>query len=162
MSKYVDMALELGANNAKDITINDLVFDPRTYLKCIGCSDYGQWRCPPNIPNYNEAKEMLTKYKEVVILHAHNRDKLSKIAREIERQAFLDGNYFAYALCGCYHCKTCRPASEGPCINPGHKRPYCYSLGINVFETASQLGLPVYVLQSTEEEQNRYAFVMIK
>jgi len=162
LSKYVQLALELGAKNAKNITIDDLVFDPRTYLKCIGCPDYGQWRCTPNLPNYKEAKEMLTKYEEIVIIHGHDRDEVGRIAREIEKQAFLDGNYFAYALCGCYHCKKCRLSSEGPCVNPEQRRPFCYSLGIDVFKTASQLGLPIQVLKSPENVENRYAFVLIK
>lgn len=156
------MALELGAENAKNITTDDLVFDPRTYLKCIGCSEYGQWRCAPNIPNYSEAKEMLTKYKEVIILHGHDKIMLGEIALKIEKQAFMDGKYFAYALSGCYHCKSCRLSTEGPCVNPSKRRPFCYALGIDVYKTVSQLGLPIQVLQSEDEKENRYAFVMIE
>lgn len=162
MSRYVDMALELGAVSAKKISIDDFVFDPRTYLKCIGCSEYGQWRCAPNIPDYNEAKEMLTRYKEAVLIHSHDKIKLGEIAREIEKQAFFDGKYFAYALCGCYHCKSCRLSTEGPCVNPSQRRPFCYSLGIDVFKTVAQLGFPIQVLQAEDEKENRYAFVMIE
>jgi hypothetical protein len=33
--KYVKIALEMGAENSRVISIDDIVFDPRSLLKCI-------------------------------------------------------------------------------------------------------------------------------
>ncbi|ATW28955.1 DUF2284 domain-containing protein [Candidatus Formimonas warabiya] len=162
MSKYEQLALDLGAINVRTISAEELVFDPRVRLKCIGCSEYGTWRCHPNLPSYQEAIEMLGKYQEILVIHDQDRDRLSYVARTVEKEAFLDGNFFAYALCGCYYCKQCHLSSKGPCTNPDYRRPYCYSLGINVFDTVRPLGLPIQVLQSKDEVPNRYAFVLIK
>jgi len=162
MDKYVKAALDMGATNARAISSRDLVFDPRTFLKCMGCASFGAWRCPPNHPTHAEARVMLEKYTNVLLIHAHDKKALSKMAREIERQAFLDGNYFAFALAACYHCEKCKRPEEGPCVNPDGRRPHSYSLGIDIFRTVTAQGLPIRVLQSQEEEQNWYAFVLIK
>lgn len=46
--KYVKMTLKMGAENSKVTSVKDLVFDPRTLLKCMyGCKDCGKsWTCP--------------------------------------------------------------------------------------------------------------------
>lgn len=162
MSKYEKLALEMGAVNAKMITFQDLVLDPRVYLKCIGCAEYGTWSCHPNLPKFNEAQAMLSKYEEILIIHGHNKNLIGSIARTIEKEAFLDGNYFSFAMCGCYFCKKCRRSEEGPCVNPDYRRPYCYSLGIDIYKTAVALDLPIQVLRTKDDEENRYAFVLIK
>lgn len=162
MSKYEQLALDLGADNVRTISSRELFFDPRVRLKCIGCSEYGTWRCHPNLPNYKESVEMLSKYQEILVIHGHDRERVSSIARKVEEEAFWDGNYFAFAMCGCFHCKKCRSSHEGPCVNPDFRRPYCYSLGINVFDTVRALDLPIQILRTNDEKQNRYAFVLIK
>lgn len=161
MSKYEQLALELGADHVRTISSGELVFDPRVRLKCIGCSEYGTWRCHPNLPAYQEAVEMVSRYREILVIHGHDGVRLSNIARDVEKEAFFDGQYFAFAMCGCFHCAKCRSSREGPCANPDFRRPYCYSLGINVFETVKALGLPIQVLRTKDDEQNRYAFVLI-
>ena len=162
MSKYENLALEMGAVHAKTITFHDLALDPRVFLKCIGCAEYGTWCCHPNLPKFQEAQAMLSKYEEILLIHCHDKNLLSSIARCVEKEAFLDGNYFSFAMCGCYYCKECRRSEEGPCVNPGYRRPYCYSLGIDMFKTVTALGLPIQVLRAKNNEENRYAFVLIK
>ncbi len=39
----VDKAIELGASEAKMVETQQIVFDPRSYLKCrFGCNRWGQ------------------------------------------------------------------------------------------------------------------------
>ena len=47
----VNRAIELGATGAKLIQTDQVVFDPRSYLKCrFGCNRWGKyWTCPPNM-----------------------------------------------------------------------------------------------------------------
>ena len=44
-------AIELGAAKAKLIETGQIVFDPRSFLKCrFGCNRWGKyWTCPPNM-----------------------------------------------------------------------------------------------------------------
>ncbi len=44
-------AIELGAAKAKLLETSQVVFDPRSFLKCrFGCSRWGKfWTCPPNM-----------------------------------------------------------------------------------------------------------------
>ncbi|MGD8544155.1 MAG: hypothetical protein PVG48_03460 [Candidatus Bathyarchaeota archaeon] len=37
--KYVKMALGMGAEDSKAMSVNDIVFDPRPLLKCMYCCD---------------------------------------------------------------------------------------------------------------------------
>jgi len=45
---FIDLAIKLGADHAVVFKIDDIVFDPRTILKCMfGCSDWGKGNtCP--------------------------------------------------------------------------------------------------------------------
>jgi predicted metal-binding protein len=47
----MDKAIQLGATGAKLIQTDQVIFDPRSYLKCrFGCNRWGQyWTCPPNL-----------------------------------------------------------------------------------------------------------------
>jgi predicted metal-binding protein len=48
-----DLALQLGASEAKIITTKDIIVENRVVLKCkIGCNNYGKTlTCPPHAPN---------------------------------------------------------------------------------------------------------------
>lgn len=164
MEDYVAIALDMGCIDAKLISGRDLVIDPRTYLKC-------QWGCPQGLGTQNcpkdalkpwEAEAVIGKYEKVLLLHSDDKSLLSRVAYDIERRAFLDGHYFAFALCSCNLCENC-PTREGrPCPTPDKIRPAEHLLGVNVFETVRRLGLPIQVLRSEDEKPNHYCFVLIE
>lgn len=162
MEKYVQKAYKLGAVSAKLININELILDSRTFLKCnFGCKSYGNQKCPSNTLKPWEAEKIIKKYKDVIVIHTHDKYLLSKIGLEIEKEAFLDGYYFAFALCACNLCEECLVKNGKLCPTPEKIRPSEHLLGIDVYATVRKLGLPINVLKSEEEEQNRYAFVLI-
>ena len=88
--------------------------------------------------------------------HSHDASALSKAVLEIERAAFFDGHYLAFAIRTCNLCKDCAFKKGNACPTPEKIRPCDSSFGIDVYRTARNLRLPREVLQNKNEVQNRY------
>lgn len=164
--KYIEIAQQMGATDAVPFRLSDICFDSRTLLKCMfGCPDWGKnHTCPsrPGSPTMNEYREMFSRYSGGVIIHTHDKRTSQRISFEIEKEAFLDGYYFAISLSDCSLCSTCAAVTGKPCRNPRMARPAFHSVGIDVFKTVHQLGLPLRTLsRPDEEEQNWYSAVFI-
>lgn len=163
---YVDEAIKLGAVDAVLFSIEDIEFDSRTILKCMfGCSDWGKGNTCPSRPNSLkpwEYEQVFKKYKWGVIIHCHDKKSSQKISFEIERQAFLDGYYFAFSLSDCSLCENCAGNAGKPCVNSKMARPAFHSVGIDVFKTVRKFNLPIYTLKSKEDEENWYSAVFIE
>lgn len=164
--KYAEKALKLGADDAVLFSIGDIAFDSRTILKCMfGCSDWGRnHTCPsrPSSPMPWEYKAIFEQYTWGVIIHSHQKEISQEVSLEIERQAFLDGYYFAFSLSDCGLCKECTGFKEKPCAFPKKARPSFHSVGIDVFKTVRKFGLPIKTLSDESEEQNWYSAVFIE
>lgn len=165
--KYVDLALSMGAPDCVEFRIDQIVFDPRTLLKCMyGCSDWGRnHTCPsrPGNPSMAELKDMFSRYQGGVIVHAHDKRLSQKISYEIERRAFVDGYYFAFSLSDCALCNECAAVKCEDCRHVRMARPAFHSVGIDVFKTVRGLGLPISTLFDPDaEEQNWYSAVFIE
>ncbi len=164
MDKYVNLAKELNMLQAQLITPQEISFDIRALLKCRwGCEDYFRQsiRCHDRETTFEQRQDMVKKYGHILLLHAHDAQALSKAVLEIERTAFLDGHYFAFGLRFCNLCKVCAVQQGSSCPTPEKVRPCDQSFGIDVYKTARSLGLPCEVLQSKEDLQNRYGFVLL-
>ncbi|MBQ3080258.1 MAG: DUF2284 domain-containing protein [Clostridia bacterium] len=166
MQKYADRALALGAADAVVFDIDDIVFDPRTLLKCMyGCTDWGKnHTCPsrPGNPTMEQYKDMLTRYKKGIIIHTHDKALSQKISFQIEGEAFRDGYYFAFSMSDCALCKTCAATEDAPCRFMYMARPAFHSVGIDVFKTVRKFSLPIHTLTDQDkEEQNWYSAVFI-
>lgn len=163
--KYVNIAHNFGAVNAREFTIDEIVFDPRTVLKCkYGCTDYGKLHnCPsdPKSLDIEQSIRIFKHYKGGVIIHAHDKVITQKASFEVERQAFLDGHHFAISLSDCAFCKDCKGIDGKPCVNVRMARPALHSVGIDVFSTAKNMNLPLFPLKNTDEEENWYSGVFI-
>ena len=109
-----------------------------------------------------ERIEMVKAYQSILFVHSHNAGKLSKAVLDIEKAAFLDGYYLSFAIRYCMLCKNCAIDQAKSCPNPEKVRPCDQSFGIDVYKTARNLGLPCEVLQSEEDVQNRYGFVLLE
>ncbi len=165
LDKYIDLAKDLNMANAKIISPADIFFDIRAILKCRwGCEDFfeNSMKCHTRNTSYRERVEMIKAYKSILLVHSHNATELSKAVLEIERTAFLDGFYFAFAIRYCNLCKVCAIAEGKPCQTPEKVRPCDQSFGIDVYKTARNMDLPCQVLQSKDDIQNRYGFVLIE
>lgn len=163
----IQYANELGAVNAVAFNIDDIVFDPRTIIKCMfGCSDWGKGlTCPSANPQMKmeDYEKVFKKYSYGIIVHANNKKTNQDISFELERRAFADGYYFAFSLSDCAVCKQCAGFEGKDCRNRKKARPAFHSVGIDVFLTVHQLGLPLYTLKDADERpENWYAAVFIE
>ena len=165
LNKYIDLAKELNMVDAKIISQQDVFFDIRAILKCRwGCEDFfeNSIRCHTRNTSCQERVDMIKAYRHILIVHAHNGTELSRAALEIERTAFLDGLYFAFAIRYCKLCRACAVEKGKACPTPNLVRPCDQSFGIDVYKTARHLGLPCEVLQDKNDLQNRYGFVLLE
>lgn len=164
--KYIETALKMGAADAVPFTIEDICFDTRTLLKCMyGCSDWGRnHTCPsrPGNPSIPEMQEMFKRYKGGVIVHTHDKHLSQQISFQLESDAFQDGYYFAMSLADCGLCETCSAVKNEPCRFMKKARPAFHSVGIDVFKTVRQLGLPLDTLSGPGQEQNWYSAVFME
>jgi predicted metal-binding protein len=140
-------------------------------LRCqFGCSEYGQClTCPPHAPAPETTRRMLDEYQVGLLLHGDDWKALRQMSQTLERQVFLAGYYKAFAfLCGpCWRCKTCvvlRPkgGKVAACRHPELARPAMEAAGIDVFATARAAGLPIEVVQSSEDSANYYTLILVE
>jgi predicted metal-binding protein len=166
MSKYIETALSMGASNAVLFKTPDIVHDSRVILKCLfGCGSYGQLHtCPyqKSPLSMDEYEKIFNKYAWGIIIGCGDKNLSQKISYEIERACFLDGYYFAFSLSDCGLCKECAKASDRDCVFPAKARPAFHSVGIDVFKTVRQLGLPIEVLRDKGEPMNWYSAVFVE
>jgi len=165
LDKYIRLAKEMGAEHALAIRASDVVIDPRTYLKCMyGCKDWGKnWTCPSApgaIAPWQFGEIFLKRYRTAILVHCTEKRPSQKISFAIEKEAFLDGFYFAFSMSDCALCEGC--AWPLPCRNPKQARPAMQALGIDVYATAKRQGLPLFPLRGQEEPQNWYSLILIE
>lgn len=164
LKRYMQMAKDMGMAHAVVLAPQQVFFDPRAILKCRwGC----EYKNPPDVKcqvrgtSQRERMDMLNSYQRILLVHSHDAHQVSRAVLELERQAFLDGNHFAFAIRYCRWCTECAVDQGGDCAFPEKVRPCDQAFGIDVFRTVRGVGLPIQVLQSKEDIQNRYGFVLI-
>lgn len=166
MEKYLNMARELGASYVAEFKIADIAFDPRVVIKCIfGCGDYGKLHtCPyqKSPLTMEEYQRIFERYSHGVIIGCGEKAASQRISFAVEREAFLDGYYFAFSLSDCGLCGTCAKSKNAPCVFPAQARPAFHAVGIDVFKTVRGLGLPINVLRDKDAEQHWYSAVFVE
>ena len=166
MKDYVKEALNLGAENVVRFSIKDIVFDSRVVLKCIfGCADYGKLHtCPyqKSPLSMNEYREIFRNYKWGIIIGCKDKNTSQEISYAIEKMCFLDGYYFVFSLSDCGICKECAKGVSKDCRNPQKARPAFHSIGVDIFKTVRNFGLPIEVLKTKDDEQHWYSAVFIE
>ncbi|MBN2208342.1 MAG: DUF2284 domain-containing protein [Candidatus Coatesbacteria bacterium] len=168
LAGYATRALQMGALDAVIISIDRVIFDHRTILKCMyGCDSWNNsWVCPsaPKALMPWEAEPLLKRYSWALLIHTNNQQDSQQISIAIESQAYIEGYYFAFSLSDCTICEACAYQSGKPCVDPTRARPAMQGMGIDVFATARGLGLPIQTLKDPEgsEKQNWYSLVLFE
>lgn len=159
-------ALELGADDAVIFSLDQIVFDSRTLLKCMfGCADWGSGHTCPSAPGALkpwEYEQILRRYQWGCIVHSTRKKVSQQVSYALEQEAFVDGQYFAFSMSDCDICSECAGFKGKPCVAPERARPAFHSVGIDVFATVKQFGLPLETLASSDDEQNWYAAVFVE
>jgi predicted metal-binding protein len=163
--KYVREAKKRGILDAIVIQPSDIFFDIRANLKCAwGCERQpaANAKCDNRGTTPEQRVAMVKRYEAILLLHSQDAGLLSHVILELEKEAFLDGHYFAFALRYCNLCEDCLEEKGKGCLHPDKVRPCEGLFGIDVYKTARKLDLPCQVLKSREETQNRYGFLLIE
>jgi len=162
----IDMAVGMGADDAVHFGIEDIVFDPRTILKCaFGCADWGFGHTCPSRPGSLkpwEYEQVLRRYSWGVVVHSKDKSISQEVSFALEREAFLKGYYFAFSMSDCALCRECAGFHGSPCINPKKARPAFHSVGIDVFKTVRKFGLPIDTLKDETDPVNWYSAVFVE
>ncbi|MEJ5378398.1 MAG: DUF2284 domain-containing protein [bacterium] len=141
----VGKAIGLGASEAKLIDTAQVVFDPRSFLKCrFGCSRWGRyWTCPPHLGLSPEMfMDAFARYRKALVIKATDPKVGQDVALAIEKEAMLSfGAGFAFALALCVQCESC--AYPEPCRFPHLARPSMDALGMDIAKTLEPLGFKV-------------------
>lgn len=164
VEKYQDLGLKMGLSHVQVLGPEQVFFDPRAVLKCRwGCEDFAKrtLKCGSRGLSHGECVDMVRRYQNILLLHGHDAHLLSKAVLSLEAAAFFDGHYFAFGIRYCNLCPACAVDQGQDCVQPAKVRPCDQALGIDVYRTAREAGLPCQVLQSKDEPQNRYGFVLI-
>ena len=106
---------------------------------------------------------MLKDYQIAVLIHGDDHTDVTVIAARIERKAFLDGYYKAFAI-GSGPCRLCDECNleDKECLHPEDARPAMEACGIDVFQTARNNGVPIEVVKNRTCEQNYSGVVLIE
>ncbi|MCF8144544.1 MAG: DUF2284 domain-containing protein [Deltaproteobacteria bacterium] len=137
--------MELGAQEAKLIDTTQIVFDPRSHLKCrFGCNRWGKfWTCPPHLNLSLESfMQAFSKYSKGIIIKTTTPKRGQEVALAIEKEAMLGfGMSFAFAMALCVLYEEC--AYPAPCQFPHLARPSMDAYGIHIEQTVKPLGFKV-------------------
>ncbi|UCH02034.1 MAG: DUF2284 domain-containing protein [Candidatus Bathyarchaeota archaeon] len=163
LSKFVDLAVQLGAVDAKIITTDQILVSSGTRWKCrFGCSQYGKsLMCPPYTSTLEEIRTLVHEYRYALLLRV--RPSTPNLAVELERRIFLNGypSAIAFSADTCKLCDYC-DVDKGYCVKSKEARPTMEACGIDVFETAKNAGYDIKVLTSKDQEYFYYGLVLIK
>ena len=161
-------AKEKGAKSVKLIPTRDVFAEDFVRQKCrYGCEDYAKsFTCPPYAPTPDETRKILKSYKQGLLLefsrvrNKKDQPNVREIMYELEREAFLNGLYraFAYTAGPCKICEICPAVKiENPnefskikCVNPSKARPSMEACGINVYKTVRKAGFKLDVVTGGE------------
>jgi len=160
---FVKRIIDLGAVGAKVIKASSVVTASWVRLKCqYGCDGYGSSLCcPPNTPTPEETREVIEGYETAILAHFGARGHITKSMVALEREAFLEGYYRAFAF-GAGPCTLCNSCPDNGCKHPDRARPSMEACGIDVFATARNNSYSIQVVRDESSEQNYYGLLLIK
>lgn len=165
LDRFCRLAIELGAEDAKIIDVDEIVVRNWVAWKCrFGCKTYGKClSCPSFSPTPEETRTLLKEYSMGLIFRVKDRVNISRIVTELERKAFLEGYYLAFGFTSgrCKLCEKCN-VDRGFCLKPMEMRPSMEGCGIDVFATAENAGFEMNILKSRNEEYYRIGLLLIK
>lgn len=173
---YRQLALELGATDAKVIPAEWVRVDERVRLKCMipPCPNYNRCGyCPPHTPEPEFMRQALSRYQWAVLFkhdtpaedftdftryYPHGRQhqrKTDEVAAKIERAGFADGYRFALGF-GAGGCRDtmcngglCQMLDSGRCPHILMARPSMEGVSIDAIDLVNRVGWTIYPIYRT-------------
>ncbi len=177
MTAHLDDLLHAhGFDDFRWIAGSDVLVEQWVRFKCTyACRQFGKHAlCPPNAPSIGECRELFQSYERIALIHmekalAEGEDaadwKRNVNARllELERDVFLAGFHKVLVTfpADCSVCADC-VTSKQDCRHKGKARPTPDALGVDVYGTARQAGMPIFVLTERSQTMNRYALMLVE
>ena len=178
LERYRQMAIELGATDAKTITTDMVVIDESVRAKCIIplCSSYGTTpNCPPHAIDLDLMRKVVGNFKYAIFymlkllpeevggpeykakrMGVPSTEKNNEIAARIESEAFYDGYYLAMGFvngsCKQSFCpdEECSALIPGQhCRHPLTARHSMEGAGMNVYLMTTKAGWDIYPVGSS-------------
>jgi len=153
LNDLCNLAVKLGADDAKLIKTSDIIVSNWTRLKCqYGCGGYGKkLTCPPYSPTPDKFRRVLEGYEYAIKFEPkrqeYSRRSFHEIVAKLEREAFLKGYYSAFGLT-CGPCPYCDECNLKECIYPDLARPSMEACGIDVYATVRKAGFNLKVVKN--------------
>jgi predicted metal-binding protein len=173
LTKYVRLALAMGARRAKIIPVRKVAVGEWVRVKCqYGCSGWGKrYTCPPYSPAPDVTRKMLAEYRIGLLIQRDNirfkaepklRVGFKKMVARLERALFLDGYYKAFGMASgpCRFCRTCDLTR--PCRFPDDARPAMEACGIDVYQTCRANGFPLEVVRTYRDTCAYVGLILIE
>lgn len=178
LHKLVEKALALGASGAKTVDVASIRTGAWTRWKCqFGCPNYGKTLCcPPFVPDYAATQRFLQEFIRGIIIQytfplngvavenfaaadLSMSNGLLEILLNLEREAFLQNHYKAFAL-KAGRCRLCKECNLKQCVNPTKARPSLEACGIDVMALANDNGYQAEILQAAVPELKIYGLLL--
>ncbi|MEM2921715.1 MAG: DUF2284 domain-containing protein [Candidatus Bathyarchaeia archaeon] len=163
LEELCDIAVKLGAAEAKVIKASEVVVRDWVRLKCqYGCDGYGKrLTCPPYTPTPEQMRKVLSGYSSAILLRFEPEwGKVHEVIAKLEREAFLSGYYSAFGL-GSGPCPLCNECNLKECVHPEIARPSMEACGIDVYATARGAGFTIEVVKTHREKPRYFGLLLV-
>lgn len=163
LKRFLDLAISLGADDAKIIPTRTIKCEEWVRLKCqFGCSGYmKRLTCPPFTPAPEQTARAISFYRIAILIHSHQWEVVNRIVPHLEREIFLSGYYKALGF-GSGPCRLCDKCNiDASCKHPYEARPSMEACGINVYQTARSNGFKIEVVKSEDEVGNYFGLIFV-
>jgi len=179
--RYCELAVQLGATDAKVVSSNQIIVDERVVLKCRvpKCFGYGTGvNCPPYCLKPEEMRNLVKMYSYGVVLKLEVppsvivRDKATiterveaykkvfNLVNSIESEAFYNGYYlatgFAAGSCKSTFCYKveCTVLKGEKCRLNLRVRPSMEAVGVDCYRLAATMGWDIYPIGSSASPES--------
>jgi predicted metal-binding protein len=134
--------------------------------------------CPPFVPDYAATQRFLQEFIRGIIIQytfplngvavenfaaadLSMSNGLLEILLNLEREAFLQNHYKAFAL-KAGRCRLCKECNLKQCVNPTKARPSLEACGIDVMALANDNGYQAEILQAAVPELKIYGLLLVE
>ena len=134
--------------------------------------------CPPFVPDYAATQRFLQEFIRGIIIQytfplngvavenfaaadLSMSNGLLEILLNLEREAFLQNHYKAFAL-KAGRCRLCKECNLKQCVNPTKARPSLEACGIDVLALANDNGYQAEILQAAVPELKIYGLLLVE
>lgn len=134
--------------------------------------------CPPFVPDYAATQRFLQEFIRGIIIQytfplngvavenfaaadLSMSNGLLEILLNLEREAFLQNHYKAFAL-KAGRCRLCKECNLKQCVNPTKARPSLEACGIDIMALANDNGYQAEILQAAVPELKIYGLLLVE